>query len=50
MPKKLFKARVSGEEKETYYIQYPPTGGFWKLLNTPKPPETTCWGVQDVFA
>ena len=23
----------------------PPTGGFWKLLNTPKPPETTCWGV-----
>ena len=26
--------------------QYPPTGGFWKLLNTPKLPETTCWGVQ----
>ena len=28
---------------ETY--QYSPTGGFWKLLNTQKPPETTCWGV-----
>ena len=29
-------------------IQYPPTGGFWKLLNTQKPPET--WGVQgDLF-
>ena len=29
-----------------WVYQYPPTGGFWKLLNTQKPPETTCWGVQ----
>ena len=29
--------------------QYPPTDGFWKLLNTPKPPEPTCWGSRYVF-
>ena len=30
--------------------QYPPTGGFWQLSNTQKPPETTgSWGVQVCF-
>ena len=32
---------------QEYYI-YPPTGGFWKLLNTPKTTSETTgsWGVQ----
>ena len=53
--KKHYRNNPSRRKKNNILkiYQYPPTGGFWKLLNTPKPPETTCWGVQvlkiDVF-